>query len=133
MSKRFKAMLMLLGVAAWLVLSFVFMLPPVVWEFQLGHARLPCAENRRQVESAIEQWAMERNKTKGDPIIEAEVVQYLKGNRMPTCPDGGTYICRVVGEKPICSLQNTPPRKIRISPFMYRVEPEGQHYRHKWE
>ena len=124
--------IVLLGIAIWLGLSYFFMLPPVVCEFQPASAA--CLNNRRQIEAAIDQWAMDRDKTNGDVIVLSEIVQYFKENRLPTCPDGGTYVCGVVvGQKPICSLQNMAPTKVRMSPFLYKLQPDRQHYRQSWE
>jgi prepilin-type N-terminal cleavage/methylation domain-containing protein len=47
-----------------------------------------CINNMRQIDSAIQQWALEKGKRDSDPVIEAEVQEYIKGNVMPTCPAG---------------------------------------------
>ena len=125
MAKKAKTALAALAIVAWLTPAYVFMWPPIVWEFQ--SARNACVNNRRQIEAAVEQWALENRKTNGDLIVMSEVAQYLKG--MPICPEGGTYICRFVGDEPICSLRNVPPRKIRVSPFLYELSPSREHYR----
>ncbi|MBU4375896.1 MAG: prepilin-type N-terminal cleavage/methylation domain-containing protein [Candidatus Omnitrophica bacterium] len=62
-----------------------------------------CINNMRQIESAKEQWALEKGKTTGDVVVDAEAALYIKGG-MPTCPAAGTYTVGVVGTDVICSL-----------------------------
>jgi len=53
-----------------------------------------CINNMRQIDSAIQQWALEKGKKDSDPIdtTGADGVQtYIKGQKMPTCPAGGDY------------------------------------------
>jgi len=47
-----------------------------------------CINNMRQIDSAIQQWALEKGKKDTDPVVEAEIAEYIKGNVMPTCPAG---------------------------------------------
>lgn len=98
-----------LGIATWLGLSFVFMWPPVVWEAQ--SCRNACVNNRRQIEAAKEQWALEKAKTNGTPVVLSEVNEYMKG--APICPDGGTYDYGLLGQTPTCSLGRKAPRESR--------------------
>jgi prepilin-type N-terminal cleavage/methylation domain-containing protein len=46
-----------------------------------------CINNKRQLESAIQQWALEKNKAALASIIVAEISEYIKGG-MPQCPSG---------------------------------------------
>jgi hypothetical protein len=62
-----------------------------------------CINNLRQLDSAKEQWAMVKNAADGAAPVEAEVLEYIKGAAMPTCPDGGTYTLNPIGESPACS------------------------------
>ena len=51
-----------------------------------------CISNMHQIDSAIQQWALEKGKKDLDPVVEAEIQEYIKGNVMPTCPAGkATY------------------------------------------
>ncbi|HEY6229237.1 MAG TPA: hypothetical protein VI282_19120, partial [Verrucomicrobiae bacterium] len=59
--------------------------------------------NLRQIDGAIEQWALENNRSTNDPAIESEIIRYIKGSR-PACPEGGTYTFGKVGEPPRCSI-----------------------------
>ncbi len=62
-----------------------------------------CINNLRQIDSAKEQWAMVENKNNGDPVDEAGVAAYIKGNAIPACPQGGTYTIGPIGTAPTCS------------------------------
>ena len=50
-----------------------------------------CINNMRQIDSAIQQWALEKGKKDTDAPVSAEVAAYIKGNAMPHCPAGGAY------------------------------------------
>jgi hypothetical protein len=45
-----------------------------------------CINNLRQVDSAVQQWALENGKKDADTITPGEVTAYIKGNAMPKCP-----------------------------------------------
>lgn len=45
-----------------------------------------CINNMRQIDSAIQQWALETGKKDVDPIDPAGIVEYIKGGVMPQCP-----------------------------------------------
>ena len=47
-----------------------------------------CLNNLRQIQSAIQQWAVEMKKGATAPVTEADVIPYLKN--VPVCPAGGT-------------------------------------------
>src|SRR6267378_3858850 len=47
-----------------------------------------CINNLRQVDSAIQQWAMELRKGPSATVTETDVTPYLK--RSVACPSGGT-------------------------------------------
>lgn len=49
-----------------------------------------CWNNLLKLDEAVDQWAMERHKNTGDPVVADEVYQYIKGGP-PQCPSGGTY------------------------------------------
>lgn len=76
-----------------------------------------CINNLRQIDSAMQQFAIEYNKHLGATVnFPADLTPYLKLNsnsQIPGCPAGGTYSVGAVGVDPsvICSLGNTvsPP------------------------
>ena len=59
-----------------------------------------CINNLRQIDSAIDQFAIENNKSNGDNVHRINVTPYLKGNKLPRCPANGTYALANVGTNP---------------------------------
>ena len=76
-----------------------------------------CINNMRQIDSAANQWALEKGQTTGATITMAtDLTPYIKLNaasKIPECPAGGTYAVGTVGFIPpvTCSLGSsvTPP------------------------
>ncbi len=66
-----------------------------------------CINNLRQVDGAIEQWALEQKKKQGDAIVTTgtpSILDYLKGAALPTCPaDNSAYTIGNVGVNPTCA------------------------------
>jgi prepilin-type N-terminal cleavage/methylation domain-containing protein len=71
-----------------------------------------CINNLRQIDGAIQEFAIETGKKVGDTInYPTDLVPYLKlnaSNQVPPCPAGGNYSLNPVGATPsvICSLGN---------------------------
>ena len=63
-----------------------------------------CIQNLRQMDGAVEQWALEMKKATGVTVDSSAAVGYLKGSAMPQCPAGGSYTFNAVGTSPTCSL-----------------------------
>ena len=69
-----------------------------------------CINNLRQIDAAINEWAMETGQSNGATVASAQTVSaYIKmnaNNSVPTCPAGGTYSTSTVGATPqvACSL-----------------------------
>jgi prepilin-type N-terminal cleavage/methylation domain-containing protein len=74
-----------------------------------------CINNLRQIDAAINEWALETGKSTGAAITSvATVSSYIKLNSassVPGCPAGGTYTVGNVGDaKQIsCSLSTLTP------------------------
>jgi prepilin-type N-terminal cleavage/methylation domain-containing protein len=76
-----------------------------------------CINNMRQIDSAIQQFAMETGLSAGSTInFPNDLTPYIKLNAnsmIPGCPAGGTYTPTTVGNIPsiLCSLGTTvdPP------------------------
>jgi hypothetical protein len=73
-----------------------------------------CVNNLRQIDAAINEWALEQGKTNGTVVTEDDVKPYIKLNskgKVPGCPDGGKYIYGKVGDIPqiSCSLSTATP------------------------
>jgi general secretion pathway protein G len=76
-----------------------------------------CINNLRQIETAVQQVAIEKGKHVGDDVTYPDdITPYIKLNSassIPPCPAGGTYSLQKVGMIPqaVCSLNTTvdPP------------------------
>ena len=70
-----------------------------------------CINNLRQIDGAIQQWALEKGKTTGDAVTEADVAPYLGrsagaadfATAKVSCPASGTYTVTTVSVAPTCS------------------------------
>jgi len=66
-----------------------------------------CINNLRQIDGAIEQWALEQKKKQGDTVVSTgtpSILDYLKGAALPTCPaDNSAYTINTVGTNPQCA------------------------------
>jgi len=78
-----------------------------------------CINNLRQIDAAINEWAMETGQSTGASVAAVSTVSaYIKLNSnssVPGCPAGGTYTTYTVGANPqvTCSLStlaDTPHR-----------------------
>jgi prepilin-type N-terminal cleavage/methylation domain-containing protein len=61
--------------------------------------RKSCTANLKQIHGAINTWALETQRTSGDPVVIAEVfgnTNYIKS--VPICPSGGSYNYYDVGD-----------------------------------
>ena len=47
-----------------------------------------CINNLRQIDGAIQQWALEQKKAANAPVVQTDVTPYLKNSVV--CPAGGT-------------------------------------------
>ena len=77
-----------------------------------------CINNMRQIDAAVNQFALEKGKTTGSaaPTLATDLTPYIKLNSsgsIPPCPAAGTYTVGTVGAIPqvTCSLSATvtPP------------------------
>lgn len=72
-----------------------------------------CINNLRQIDSAVQQFAIENKKRVGDEVAyPTDLLPYIKlnsANSIPPCPAGGEYSLSTIGAVPsaICSLGNT--------------------------
>jgi prepilin-type N-terminal cleavage/methylation domain-containing protein len=65
-----------------------------------------CINNLRQIDGGKEQWAMAAKKNDGDTILTDSVNAYIKGNKTPACPGGGSYTYGNVGSNPDCTVSS---------------------------
>jgi hypothetical protein len=70
-----------------------------------------CINNLRQIDAAANEFALEHGKTNGEAInFPDDLTPYIKLNsqgKFPSCPAGGIYSIKRVGETPTCSLGTT--------------------------
>jgi prepilin-type N-terminal cleavage/methylation domain-containing protein len=72
-----------------------------------------CINNMRQIDSAIQQFAMEKNRASGTTInYPSDLTPYIKLNvnsSIPGCPANGIYTAQIIGNTPsvTCSLGST--------------------------
>ena len=76
-----------------------------------------CINNLRQIEAAVQQFAIEKGKRVGDVVSLNDCTDYIKLNSegsIPPCPAGGEYSLQTVGTIPqaICSLSTLDPPHI---------------------
>jgi len=69
--------------------------------------RNACINNMRQIDSAKEQWALAERNSDGDAVDLGAVNLYIRGETTPTCPAGGKYEYKRIGEDPECSEHGT--------------------------
>ncbi len=77
---------------------------PAAPELAAEDARNLCLQNLRALDAAKQLWALEYNKDAKDTPTAQELLPYLKGNVMPVCPAGGTYLIGSMDQPPICSV-----------------------------
>ncbi len=63
-----------------------------------------CINNLRQIDGAIQQWALENQKKGADTVATTDITPYMKGGIMPLEPGGGSYSISTVATAPTCSL-----------------------------
>ena len=69
-----------------------------------------CINNLRQIDGAINEWALETGQSNGATVTSAQTVSaYIKlnvNNSVPSCPASGSYTTTLVGANPqvSCSL-----------------------------
>jgi prepilin-type N-terminal cleavage/methylation domain-containing protein len=72
-----------------------------------------CINNMRQIDAAVNQWALETHKTTTATVnYPGDLTPYIKLNSassIPGCPAGGVYSVGTVGQLPqvTCNLGNT--------------------------
>ena len=65
-----------------------------------------CIANMKQIEGAVQQWALEEKKvaTSTWTITETTLLPFMKGSVMPTCPaTGSAYVGSTVAGNPTCA------------------------------
>ena len=71
--------------------------------------RQACIANLKQIQGAIQIWALDENKADTDTVgaMSATLVpNYIK--KVPTCPSNGSYTITTVNADPTCSKSSAP-------------------------
>ncbi len=64
----------------------------------------PCINNLCVIDAAANQFALAHHLTHGQAIrFPDDLIPYLKGGKIPVCPNGGVYNLGKVGNTPTCS------------------------------
>ena len=64
-----------------------------------------CITNLREIDGAIQQYALEANLTTNDTVTAEQILPYLRrGKDVLRCPAGGTYTFGAVTNLPTCSI-----------------------------
>lgn len=63
-----------------------------------------CINNLRQIDGAMQQWALENQKPNSAIPSSHQIAAYMKGGVLPKCPVGGQYNIPTVGAGPTCSV-----------------------------
>ena len=73
-----------------------------------GSPKNACIANLKQIDGAIQQWALENKREDKDAPDFNAAVKYLKNGQLPQCPSGGYYAAgRTVADAPTCTLART--------------------------
>ena len=70
--------------------------------------RSNCINNLRLIDAAKQQFALENNVDETTTPASSDLLAYLKGGAMPTCPANGTYAINAVSDNPTCSESGAP-------------------------
>lgn len=62
-----------------------------------------CVKNLQMIDGAKETWALEAKRDVSDPVVDADVNNYIKGGA-PVCPGGGTYAYNDLSTPPTCTV-----------------------------
>ena len=88
--------------------NLLLVLPEHIFKTRATSSCNACINNLRQIDAAVNQFALEHGLAKGSPInFPNDLTPYLKLNRegkLPPCPQGGSYYLLWVGQPPKCTL-----------------------------
>jgi hypothetical protein len=68
------------------------------------YLRIACINNLRRIDGAKQRWALDNRKPADAVPTEENLLPYLRGGVLPTCPAGGTYTLDAVSADPTCSI-----------------------------
>lgn len=91
-----------------------------------------CVGNLAQIDGAVQQWALNRKLTATNAyyLQNPELLEYLKGSTLPSCPSGGRYFPgSTLAEEPRCSLHGHAHRPIDAERTFEDIEWRGKSIR----
>ena len=95
-------------VAVCLLTGFVVVIViPNLLRAGLSKASNACITNLRQIEGAKQAWALENKKQSNDIPTSAEIALYVNNNKLPLCPQGGSYTLGRMDKDPKCSISTS--------------------------
>src|SRR3954470_24478033 len=74
-----------------------------------------CINNLRQMDGAVQQWALENKKAASANVGLTSIQPYIKltsANALPACPAGGTYAVTLVNANPTCTLSTATAKHV---------------------
>ena len=71
---------------------------------RLALSRADCVQSLARIRDAKQQWAFVNHKATNALPDWNDLIPFLTGNRIPVCPQGGTYTIGRVDELPKCSI-----------------------------
>ncbi len=109
LSTKSKKIVGVVAICLVVVLAIVVAIPNFVQV--RGRERLGCINYLLEIDAAAQEFALEKGKTNGEAInYPDDLTPYIKldkNGKMPSCPQGGVYTIKKVGDKPTCSLGTT--------------------------
>jgi RNA polymerase sigma factor (sigma-70 family) len=63
-----------------------------------------CVNNLREIDSAVQQFALEYKLSTNGVVTAGQIVPYLRSGQLPRCPSGGNYTFGPVTNPPTCSI-----------------------------
>lgn len=73
-------------------------------EQQIVQARNQCINNLRQIDGAIQQWALEYKQPASATVTMENLLPYFRNSAAPACPSGGIYTLGTVEAQPTCNI-----------------------------
>ena len=76
---------------------------PNLVKARITSQKTACIKNLQMIDGAKETWALEAKRDRSDPVVNADVNNYIKGGE-PICPGGGTYAYNNLSTPPTCTV-----------------------------
>lgn len=64
-----------------------------------------CIANLKQIDGAIQQWALVNHRAETSTPNLSAAMKYLKNGELPKCPNGGSYAAgKTIADAPTCTM-----------------------------